>query len=276
MMKKYIDIAKTAFRVTGKRVLQHARTEGDSLNSGDWQDALEQVRQTGIAILPGFWTSAQCREARQDFDKLLRTQEEEIWIDDKASDQRIFGMEDHSKAADDFLKDDNIRSVKHDYYQASPDLLEEFAMMNKVIFQPGNLGSGGGWHRDALHEQQLKAILYLSDVTEENGAFQYLLNTHEKSSIYKTIKENDIKYAQFRFEEKEIEDILLKHRGRYPLRTATGPAGTLILADTSGIHRGSPIQKGTRYAITQYIYRSKKIGGKGIPANVIVKLKGRS
>lgn len=138
-------------------------------------------------------------------------------------------------------------------------------MMNRVEYREGNLGSGGGWHRDAVHEQQFKAILYLSDVGPDNGGFEYLINTHRKSSVYKTILSNDIGFAQDKFSEEEMKEILEDHGETYQRKTITGPAGTLILADTSGIHRGSPIADGSRYAITQYIFRSPAIGGRGIP-----------
>lgn len=266
-MSKLSALLKTAFRVTGKKVLHRPRTGGE-LSAGDWSAALEKVRQTGLAVIPGFWTSEQCQKAQADFDALIANPRAGVWRDETASDERIFGFEDHSEIGREYMADEEIRTIKRDYYGADPDELEEFAMMNKVVYRPGNLGSGGGWHRDAVHEQQLKTILYLSDVTAETGAFQYLLNTHEKSSIYKTIRENNIGYAQFRFTEEEITDILAKHGDQYPRQTATGLAGTLVIADTSGIHRGSPIMEGTRYAITQYIFRKSTIGGKGIPAHI--------
>lgn len=271
-MSKLSKLLKTAYRVTGKKVLHRQRNNGAVSMTETWERALLEVQETGLAIIPDFWTEEQCAAARSDFDGLLAAPGSPIWQDNTASDQRIHGFERHSESGKVFLQDENIRMVKRAYYSADPDLLEEFAMMNKVICQPGNLGSGGGWHRDAVHEQQLKAIMYLSDVTVDNGAFEYLLNTHEKSSIYKTIQENDIGYAQNRFTEAEIAGILAKNGATYPKQTVTGKAGTLIISDTSGIHRGSPIREETRYAITQYIFRSPAIGGKGIPPQVKDKL----
>lgn len=267
-MSKLSSLLKTAFRVTGKKVLHRPRAAEVAQLNSDWQTILDQIRETGMAIVPDFWTSAQCKSAIIEFDAALSAPGSSIWSDNTASDQRIFGFEKRSESGIAFLADEQIRAVKGWYYQADPDQLEEFVMMNKVICQPGNLGSGGGWHRDAVHEQQLKAIMYLTDVTEKTGAFQYLYNTHQKSSIYRTIQDNDIGYAQSRFTENEIADILNKHGEDYPLETVTGKAGTLILADTSGIHRGSPIEEGNRYAITQYLFRSPAIGGKGIPEHI--------
>ena len=49
-------------------------------------------------------------------------------------------------------------------------------MANKLIYKKGNLGSGGGWHRDTFFKKQLKFIIYLSDVGEKNGELFYKLN----------------------------------------------------------------------------------------------------
>ena len=38
------------------------------------------------------------------------------------------------------------------------------------------------------------------------------------------------------------------------IKTLEGKAGTLILVDTSMIHRGKPLNHGSRYAITNYYY----------------------
>ena len=38
------------------------------------------------------------------------------------------------------------------------------------------------------------------------------------------------------------------------MHTFTAKAGTLILFDSSTIHRGAPITAGTRYALTNYYY----------------------
>ena len=43
------------------------------------------------------------------------------------------------------------------------------------------------------------------------------------------------------------------------LITVTGKKGTLIFVNTSMIHRGKPLNKKNRYALTNYYYQSYKI-----------------
>jgi hypothetical protein len=42
-------------------------------------------------------------------------------------------------------------------------------------------------------------------------------------------------------------------------RVACGPAGTLVLADTTGIHRGRPLIAGERIALTNYYYPARAL-----------------
>ena len=89
--------------------------------------------------------------------------------------------------------------------------------------------------------------LYLDNVLEENGPFQYLKYSHKPRNIMRYEKYG-FKPKQSRFDNDVIDTIDEK-----PM-TMTGNKGDLILVDTRGIHRGMPIQSGTRYALTNYYF----------------------
>ena len=38
----------------------------------------------------------------------------------------------------------------------------------------------------------------------------------------------------------------------------TGQKGSILIADTKGLHRGAPIENGERYACTVYFFNKKK------------------
>jgi hypothetical protein len=87
-----------------------------------------------------------------------------------------------------------------------------------------------GWHGDAWYDQrasegiprEVKLAYYLSDV--RSGEFQYVRGTHRQHHPRMWF---DSEVAQF---------------GEGRIVRATGPAGTAVLFDTSGIHRqGEPI-----------------------------------
>jgi hypothetical protein len=93
------------------------------------------------------------------------------------------------------------------------------------------------WHRDPWDNHIVKVFTYFSDVDEDAGPFEYLRgspaggrNAHlwpwEGDEVYEA---HGLYPPQDEFESKApAEDIL----------TATGPAGTMVFADTSGFHRG--------------------------------------
>ena len=51
-----------------------------------------------------------------------------------------------------------------------------------------------------------------------------------------------------------IEDKSISLLDQRRIETIKGKAGTLILVDTSLIHRGKPLVNGCRYALTNYYY----------------------
>jgi hypothetical protein len=99
------------------------------------------------------------------------------------------------------------------------------------------------WHRDPEDEHVVKAFVYLSDVDEGAGPFEYVRgSTHggrygdlwpwETGVLYPPPGELEGAVA--------ADDRLL----------LAGPAGTLILADTGGFHRGGYSRTGPRISAT--------------------------
>ena len=121
-------------------------------------------------------------------------------------------------------------------------------LINKVIYNENQeTNSGGGWHRDA-HEIQFKTIMYLSDVTEKNGCFNFITKSQKK--FIGNPEPRTISYST-RFSNETIEK-LLKTNKNCIKHDIIGKKGTIIIADTSYIHRGKVIEEGERYAITNY------------------------
>jgi hypothetical protein len=109
------------------------------------------------------------------------------------------------------------------------------------------------WHRDPWDNHIVKVFTYFSDVDQETGPFEYLRGTPEggRNSHLWPWEGDDVydKHGlyppQEEFEAKApAEDIL----------TCTGPAGTMVFADTSGFHRGGWTQSKPRIlAYTSYV-----------------------
>tara|TARA_Y100000310_G_scaffold101830_1_gene99964 strand:+ start:3519 stop:4370 length:852 start_codon:yes stop_codon:yes gene_type:complete len=92
------------------------------------------------------------------------------------------------------------------------------------------------WHRDFEDHHNLKLFIYFSDVDENSGALEY----YKHSATGKKYAHIDQKDAAARI---SSDDYV----------RASGPKGTLVFVDTTGIHKGGFIKNKTRI-ITHGIY----------------------
>ena len=88
------------------------------------------------------------------------------------------------------------------------------------------------WHRDPEDEHVVKVFLYLSDVDEEAGAFEYIRNSTAGGS-YGELWSWDGDGPCYPPEDELAQAVSSDDR-----LVLTGPAGTMIIADTGGFHRG--------------------------------------
>jgi ectoine hydroxylase-related dioxygenase (phytanoyl-CoA dioxygenase family) len=169
-------------------------------------------------------------------------------------DMRIFGAEELSENIKKFADDKLINEIA-EAYNAVPTTMG-FTLTNKIEAKDQEFGSGGSWHRDSYF-RQFKSILYLNDVNENNGPFQIVTKSNKSNQIKKDTKIGNLEQMQSRFDNNEIEKIIENEPER--VHTLTGKAGTLILVDTSTIHRGKPLKNGIRYALTNYFFEKTQI-----------------
>ncbi len=203
----------------------------------------DDLKTQGYTIVHDYMNKEECKKGVID---LKSTFEQYPNFTHKNEDKRIFGIEQILPIA---------RGLAQDL-----DLLELGEIVNKeqtyCAFTLGNWlesgksgSSGDGWHRDSFYNQY-KALLYLTDVTEDNGPFELLPRSHHLRSVLIGIEKADLKYMQNRISNDEVcrlEELLST-----PRKTITGSAGTLVLFNSSSIHRGRPIQLGERLALTNY------------------------
>jgi hypothetical protein len=216
---------------------------------------LQEIRTKGFCIIPNFYSGKECADTRQEIDKLLEKYDAQIFKDEKDSDHRIHGADRLSPIIEKFFKNPTVDRLVRAHEKT--DNIVGFTLAARLEYKPNNLGSGGGWHRDWAVNKQIKAILYLSDVDEQKGPFQFLEGSQRHSNIVKDSFLNNFEFNQNRFTDAEVETMIKRDPAK--LRTFTGKAGTLLLVNTRGIHRGMPILNGTRYALTNYYWSNMPI-----------------
>ncbi len=101
------------------------------------------------------------------------------------------------------------------------------------------------WHRDRDDRKTVKVYLYFTDVGAGEGALEYIPESRQGGryqNLWPWRASDPFPYPK----DGEVEALV-------PDRdcvSATGPAGTLVFCDTSGIHRGGPSTTGPRLVAT--------------------------
>lgn len=216
----------------------------------DEKKLVDEIDQSGVTVIPNFLNNSECASLIDIFDNL-----EEKYSVSFESDKRIFGIERISKLHNElFATNKMIKKVGAAAVNSELDL--QCTLAGKLYYKDKNTGSGGGWHRDSF-SKQFKAIVYLTDVSEDNGPFQYIERSHQISQIHTVLFKmpKTKNAASTRYSESDIRKIVDICKTR--INTYTASAGTLILVDPRGLHRGMPIKIGKRYALTNYLIAKK-------------------
>ena len=142
----------------------------------------------------------------------------------------------------------------------SQNIKNLLAIWNKEISADDRSVHLGRWHVDSV-KKQFKVFLFLNDVDECNGAFEYLPNsftlwTKFKMTIaYKYFHIKDFlpgkkKNRAYQSIDDTYVDLISPKLGG--AKKVLCKAGTIMLVDTTMIHRASPCLSGERYALTAY------------------------
>jgi phytanoyl-CoA dioxygenase PhyH len=88
------------------------------------------------------------------------------------------------------------------------------------------------WHRDFDDKHLLKVFLYLVDVDEDAGPFEYVAGSQPGGRHREPRQWGPMQTG--RFSEEEVAN----HVPTDEIKTFTAPRGTMIFCNTSGLHRG--------------------------------------
>jgi len=101
-----------------------------------------------------------------------------------------------------------------------------------------------GWHRDPGDKKICKIFLYVNDVDETAGPFMYVRGS-QYGGVYRRFFPQRLPRGYYP-PEGAVEKIIPSTE----IQTLTGKAGTIIFADTTGIHRGGYATKKERIMFT--------------------------
>jgi len=141
--------------------------------------------------------------------------------------------------------------------------LESFTEAKYVITTPGHAGILGVprrqqlWHSDSEDLITIKVYTFLSDVDAVSGALEYIDESHPKGrfavAVAELWKRSFVKDPTPDHSFQVPDDLLFEHVRPDLLRRLEGPAGTVVVFDARGLHRGGHVLRGIRQvAITSH------------------------
>lgn len=236
----------------------HARAPRAKPEFDDVKDWMQSVRDDGVCTIPGFYDPATCAELRGEILDAVERFPNAVHNKSNGADRRMFGIERAAgKRIRAFAEEPRLLNAARTVLAGDAD--NAFTLAGIITYREGNLGSGEGWHRDSF-VNQFKALIYLTDVTEENGPFEYITRSHLRQQKVSDHNKYGTPLNSSRVEDASVTKLIAAQPDRH--RILTAPMGTLVLADTTGIHRGMPLRGGERFALTNYYYPGEQFGPK--------------
>lgn len=225
-----------------------------------YSDELKTLKSEGVIKIKKVYNSSTIKELEKEFDYLkdnfknLSRAKIEAKINKKFLDEQFFSKgEKYYKR---FLKNIQI----NDPFIKAPQLLkialnQTFIDIAKNYFSTDHIYITGVnfrrsyfnhlpasdtqmYHRDRNSYKILKVFIYLNNVDEDIGPFQYVLKSHKKWPLLSNRK--------YRWD----DDYIKKIYGSKSIFSATSSVGDVIIADTTGFHKGKNLNKRYRTMLT--------------------------
>lgn len=249
--KKILSKFPTLYNTTITQKYEKSHKQGFTNLEDREKEILLQIQKNGYFVIPDFVDKEFCELCIKDIDNMCENKKEFVH---KTNDLRIFGAEELSENIKKFNEHKLLNRLAEAYI-AAPTCCA-FTLAGKIEYTNDEYGSGGTWHRDSFL-RQFKSLIYLNDVTEENGPFQLIRESNKLREKNSDTKKADLDAMESSFTQETVDKILEDKPDK--LETFTAKAGTVVLVDSSVIHRGVPLKNGKRYALTNYFFERNDI-----------------
>jgi hypothetical protein len=105
------------------------------------------------------------------------------------------------------------------------------------------------YHFDMDRPKWLKIFVYLTDVNLDNGPHCFIEGSHKSGALPRAL----LRRGYARIEDEEVSKVF----GKEKERKFIGPAGTVIIEDTRGLHKGLHVNSGDRLIFQMQLSNSK-------------------
>lgn len=226
------------------------------LTNFEFSRHLEKLNQDGVVVIPNYYTSDYCDSLRSRFEQIITNNPENIDFDNGAylihnrlnnskTDRGVSRLY-HANRLLPELNDHKKDSLIH-------KLISAYAgrpMYSKNLWYQYNEASKKTryFHVDMFaFRSQIKSIVYLQDTTIEDGPFCYIKGSHRNSELIKTkFYSTNPPGQDTGYTSDDLQSVIDQ------VTPIEAKAGSLILADVGGAHRGLPQHSHSRSILMQY------------------------
>jgi hypothetical protein len=248
LLHRAARVNKTAFRAYRDQHNLRYKVDSSLTQDTPW---LEALLRDGVLVLPGFFGQDLMARIAEDLSADIRKVEDGTYQGPSPFHRfpdfgmfRLLKVDEISEAAREVFDDGRIRDIARAY--VGPNVTS-YQRMIESRATPGRMSMTDIFHIDDWR-CRFKAFVYVKDVSELQAPFVYLKGSHKPLPW-----RDDKEYEYFSKGQQgpygyllpqEVEQLIKKYA--FERVEATGPAGTLILTDTRGLHSGTPLASGKR------------------------------
>ena len=209
---------------------------------------IHDVKKNGYVIIENYFSKDICKQLRLLIDQSIIKNPNLYSVN--STDNRMFGFEFYSEVNKFIYNNSFFLEILKQLYKTKN--IEGTILGQKLKGSKQNDGSAGHWHRDSVFKQ-FKIFVYLNDIKNNGGPFQFFPKSNTFPLKLKIALKSNMNWKKLHFDKNlDIKNFL---NIKSDLRSVICPEGTVLIADTSVIHRGKPNCEIDRYSFTYYAYK---------------------
>jgi hypothetical protein len=254
MINEYIK----GFKFKIKKALHYKNYSLDS-SLTKYKDELNTLVKDGIVILPNFFSEEVINQINDE----IKTTMFDLYENKYKGENKNYRMEEYGVYR--LLEIDKISPASKQFFELDivNELAKAFVSKDTISYQRmaefkpsvGHMSVADNWHFDDWRHR-FKAFLYLNDVTENEAPFVYLKGSHNPDMQWRERKEkeyyiygkNQGSYGYYCPD--EVDYIAKKYN--YEKIVCNAKAGSIVMADTRGLHRGSVLRDNHRLVLVNF------------------------
>ena len=259
-------------------------------NEEDNSEILKNINENGLFIKENFLNSNEIEEIKKllsNYEFTLRQMDGEVKKKTTETKKYKFDPENpkavmysvdsnfliNQKIIQEILLKNDIYDIGRKYFGAEP-LLDHVSLSISTNFNKDPDGEAAQlYHFDLDKPKWLKFLTYVNDVGIENGPHCFIKKSHKNNAIPFNLRSKG--YVRIEDHNKNINRLIQDEI------KITGKAGTSIIEDTKGLHKGLVVKKGYRILLNIQINSSmfgspyEKVNFKNIENDLLEKFKVR-